>query len=199
MLIGVCVAAFVAFIIFQQVTAEKEDLRVMIVAAEQGSQLYEKQDAIKSALEKYCPDFDGNGKIVVSVVFVDFTANESSGEYYLVQTQRFSNEINFGEAQMILTDEGFGAFVYGENSLKQQDYLDFSGELPEDSLYENCGVRMRYTELAESAGWADCPENVFILVREEINADSKDAEKRARQREKALAVLQNILDGNVIN
>ena len=196
---GLFVAALLVFLIIQTVSREKEDLRVIVVAAQQGSELYSHEESLRAVLEKYCPDFNEDGKIVVKTVFIDLTSGRETGEYYLTQTHLFSMEIHDGVGQMIITDEGFSKFVYGDDGFNRNDFLDLTESYPDKSLYENSGMRLSDTELAVRAGWSDCPESVFILIRAAKDDNSKKAEQRDEQRLRAQTVLQNIIDGNVVN
>lgn len=47
--------------------------------------LYQKVNDIELALEKYCPDFDGNGYVHVAVYSIDLT--KSGNMQYIHQTQ----------------------------------------------------------------------------------------------------------------
>ncbi|MCH5205508.1 MAG: hypothetical protein J1F09_01060 [Oscillospiraceae bacterium] len=195
----IVVVALIGFLVLQTISRENEDLNMMVIATRQDSELYSHAEQLKAALEKYCPDFNEDGKIIIRAAYIDLTAGEETGEYYISQTQKFSNEIHDGTGQMIITDEGFAELVYGKDGFNRDDFLDLTEIYPEKSLYENSGMRVSDTELASSADWNDCPESVFILIRAQKDDDSKKAEKRDEQRQRAQTVLQNIIDGNVVN
>ena len=189
--IALCAVALMAFLIIQTVSREKEDLRVILIATDYSAEMSSHTEALKAALERYCPDFDENGSVTVNVVYIDLAAGEDMGEYYLAQKQRYSTELFDGIAQMIITDEGIAEYFSDENGFAGDAFIDYSGQFPEEMLFEGRGIHISHTELAESSGWTDCPDSVIILIRQDQNGNTKKLEQRSR----AESVLQNILDG----
>lgn len=193
--------------IVQLATKEKPDLYVLAVACAKDSEMSWRAKSIELALERYCPDFDGNGKVHVSVHFIDRTHyKDPTSQYDMAQDQKFSAEFLTAEAQLFLTDETFidwmftGEEAEEESAMKLDEvFLRQTDRCSEDALYDSCGVRLSKTEFAKEANWSSCPDSVMFFVRREIQNGVADPEKTAVSRERALAVLQNILDGNVVN
>ena len=99
---------------------------------------------------------------------------------------------------MIIGDYNFSEWLTQNKDIKSI-FVDQSDKCHENMLYKDCGILMNQTELAEKAGWKDCPDYIFIFVRNELNNDSGKIKKNAENRERAEIVLQNILDNNVVN
>lgn len=190
-------------LIVQFVTREREDLYVLAVAFDEKSEMKWYVNDLERALEKYCPDFDGNGKIHVAVNFVDRTSNDAASQYDDSQIQKLSVEYINATAQLIIADEGFIDWVNGEGSDEDIDplyfqriFLDQTELCSEDMLYGNVGVRLNQTPLAKLARWDSCPDNVMLLVRNEFKVGMGGRKTDTRNRERALTVLRNIVDNN---
>ena len=106
-LIGIIVTvALLTFMTIQTVTREKKDLYVLAISTTGSSGIYAKTHDIEVALERYCPDFDGNGKVHVGVNFIDLSTEGGYSEYTDAQNEKFSAELFSGDSQLYLTDEG---------------------------------------------------------------------------------------------
>lgn len=187
-LIGGLLAAVVVVCLVQIFSKEKNDLYVLAVSYITDSELGSHKEQIEKALEKYCPDFDGNGKVKVEVSFADKTAD----------SVKAAAEFENAEAQMVITDYNFTEWLLHDKDAKDV-FLDQSDKCTEDMLYKDCGILMNKTELAKDADWSDCPDYIFVFVRAELNNGSGNVKKNAENRERAEIVLQNILDNNVVN
>ena len=178
----------VVICLVQIMSKGKTDLYVLAVSYIPDSELGNYTEKLEKTLEQYCPDFDGNGKVKVEVNFADKT----------VEAVKASAELDSAEAQMIIGDYNFSEWLTQNKDIKSI-FVDQSDKCHENMLYKDCGILMNQTELAEKAGWKDCPDYIFIFVRNELNNDSGKIKKNAENRERAEIVLQNSLDNNVVN
>lgn len=147
----------------------------------------------------YCPDFDENGNVHVLINYIDLSSENQNTEYHMAQQQKYTASMMSGDGQLILTDTNLWDYIYDTDRFNKEVFVNFSGIYPEELLYNECGVRVRQTELRHEARWDTCPENVVLFVREEIDTGMGGLEKKATQRERAKIVLQNIVDGNIVN
>lgn len=181
--------ALAVFIIVQLAIRPKEDICVLIVAAAENSELFNfsnSSDVIKSALEKYCPDFDGNGKVYAETVFIDLSGSSENGQYNDTQRGIFNSQTKYGSAALILADPELLELVNGWYEDRINAFEDLSDELPEDRLYSNCGVLISGTEFAKEAG---CESSV-LFVPDELGSSKKNA---AQYKDRAVEVLKNIV------
>lgn len=199
--------AFFLFVItvltVQLVTKERDDLYVLAIAFDGESEIGWRVRDLESALERYCPDFDGNGKIHVTVNYIDRTAEEITTQYDQAQAQKLTLEVMAASAQLIIADEGLIKWLGGEDGSEAIDPKKFfvvqTGLCPEDMLFNSVGVRANRTGFAGEARWESCPDNVILLVRAELNNGQSSVKKNAVNRERSMTVLQNIIDGNIVN
>ena len=182
--------ALAAFIIVQLASRPKEDICILIIAATESSELFrfsDNNDIIKPALEKYCPDYDGNGKIYAETVFIDLSDSSGNGQYNDTQHGIFNSQVKYGSAALILADPELLELVNGwyENSISA--FVDFSDELSEDRLYNKCGALISGTEFARDIG---C-ESSALFVLDELGGGSK--KNAAQNKNRAVEVLKNIV------
>lgn len=195
--------AFLVFVIAicvgQVIFKEKEDLHVIIVTSSADSELSWRHYDFEEVLEQYCPDFDENGKVNVGVNYINRSvAGEVLTEMEQIQSQKLTAELMSADAQLIIGDEEFADWMI--NGGKPEDYfLPQTDKCSEDMLYEEVGVRLNKTDFAKTVHWSKCPDEVVLLVREELNNGTGNVKRNAIKRERAQTVLQNILDGNIIN
>ena len=201
--LGVIFAAIAIFLIMQFILREREDMHILLVAYDRESEMYFYKDDIEKALEMYCPDFDGNGNVHVSINFIDRTTRDGGSQYDDMERQKLTSELEYGTAQLVITDEGFVERInFDENKSDEDAMRDYFVEqtgLPEEELFCGVGVRANKTKFAANAGWKDCPDNVIILVRDEVDVTASNDKENAENRARAQIVLQNILDNNIVN
>ena len=205
--------ALLTFMTIQTVTREKKDLYVLAISTTGSSGIYAKTHDIEVALERYCPDFDGNGKVHVGVNFIDLSTEGGYSEYTDAQNEKFSAELFSGDSQLYLTDEGIITLINRiaasgeteEAAAEEADgqiiqfFTDFSGEYPEAVLYDGCGLQLNTTGFVDEARWKSCPDTVGLYLRDTFENMMGNNEKTAEQRERARIVYENIINGNVVN
>lgn len=190
----------VGYMIYDSVTRERNDLYVLAIATTNESGLYTKQLDIERALEQYCPDFDGNGYVHVGVNFINLSEAAGVSQYADAESYKFSSELFTGDSQLYLTDRGIIPLI--KEIADDEDiefFRDLSEAYPDAALYENCGLQVNTTSFTEVARWTSCPDTVGIYVRSEFADMTGNAEDAKIQRERALEVLNNIANNNIIN
>ena len=180
--------ALAAFIIVQLASRPKEDICILIIAAAESSELFrfsDSNDVIKPALEKYCADYDGNGKVYAETVFIDLSDSSGNGQYNDTQHGIFNSQVKYGSAALILADPELLELVNGWYENPINAFEDLSEELPEDILYNKCGAFISGTGFAKDIG---C-ENSVLFVLDELGGSKKNA---AQYKDRAVEVLKNI-------
>lgn len=192
-------AAVFGVMIVQAVTKERADLNVAVISTTADSGIYPKLDEIERTLERYCPDFDDNGYVHVRVNYIDL--NEASGniEYIDANRQKFQSiELFGGESQMWLCD--YGVIEELNDVYEKIDFfVDFSEEYPEADLLDKEGLVLASTDFTEYARWSTCPDNVAVYVRDAFENMTGNGKQAREQRERALTVYRNLVEGNIVN
>lgn len=197
-IIGTVIVLIIVVGIYQFLTREKVDLYVLAVSKTEGSEITWRARDLERALEMYCPDFDGNGKVNVEVDYVDLDFEEVNNQIQGTEMQKYRSHLKIGRAQLFISEDVFADFVY-KNEYTDDFFVRRPNDCPEDMLRNDVGVRMNLTDFAKAASWEDCPDNVVFMVRSELNNGQGSVKANAENRERALIVLQNILDNNIIN
>lgn len=164
---------------------EKEDIMVLVVITDENSALKGRSEEIEKALEMYCPDFDGNGKVHVGVSVADISG-DAAGDILRAQNDALSLELDTRYRQLIISDSGFMDYIsesFGSNSKVIME------EAPS-------GVSLNTTHFAEDMGIGNCPDDLKFFVREQMNGDSNTA---TVQRERALELMKNIIGNKAVN
>lgn len=187
------------FLLVQCVTREKADLNVAVISTTVESGIYAKLTDIEETLEKYCPDFDGNGYVHVSVNYIDLNTSGGYSEYTDAQQQKLFIQLYGGDCQMFLCDDGILDIINEIAEGEFEFFYDFSEEYPDTDFTDGNGLQLNTTEFTDLARWSTCPDFVSVYVRgvfEDMTANDKEDQQ---QRERALEVFGNILNGNAVN
>ncbi len=187
-------AALVVFLVVQILTREKADIEIMVIVTNENTELLAKTNVIEETLEMYCPDFDGNGKVHVSIQTIDLSLEDDVTQYSDVERQKLSTEIKLFKRPLVICDKGFISDYIPEHfsGSSYEFFSNLSGNFPAEILYNETGVICSKTGL-------DFAEDALLSVRE-LPANSVGQDKNAiERRERALIVLKNIVDGNIVN
>lgn len=207
--------ALVTFLVVQTVTKQRNDLYVLVVANDASDGFYAMTDQIEIALERYCPDFDGNGYVHVGVNFVDLSSKTSS-QYSDTQYDKFSAEVFTGSSQLYITDHEIVSLINAytdsadnvtaeaetsseEESMHSEYFLNLSELYPDAEVYQDVGVQLNTTGFADEANWSECPDAVGIYIRNEFEGMTGNDKSAQEQRRRAQEVLNNIMTDNVVN
>lgn len=215
------IALFAVFVVtvltVQMLTREKQDLYVLVIANNSSSGLYAKADEIEVALEKYCPDFDGNGYVHVAVNYIDLMNRGVMTQYADAQQSKFSAELFTGDSQLYVSDRGIIGLINDfaarhdpsapteeataetEEALLIEFFTDMTEQYPDSVFYQGCGLQLNTTGFAELARWSGCPDSVGLYLRDEFENMTGNSKNAKEQRERAKIVYDNIIKGNVVN
>lgn len=218
--ISIFAVAVVTILTVQILTQERYDLYVLLIANSSSSGFLAKSGDIETALERYCPDFDGNGYVHVAVNYIDLINKDVMSEYNDAQRSKFSAELYTGDSQLYFTDTGIISLINdvsgrkgnivssteeavpestAEETLIIEFFTDFSEEYPDAVLYQGCGLQLNTTGFIDEARWQSCPDTVGIYVRDEFENMTGNDKESIEQRRRAKIVYDNIVNGNVVN
>lgn len=169
-IIAAAVLALAAYLIIQTVNRPEYDIRALLITADYNSGIYGTEETASAALNKFCPDLNGDGKNLAEVVGIDLAADEGSASYYLAETSKFSMEIQTLHTRLIITDEGFVPFVSDENGFQADYFVDFSEDFPELELFMGRGIRIKDTKLAAEG----ITENAVLFLRTKSADDESE-------------------------
>lgn len=155
-IIAAVAVALVTYLIVQIATTVKPDISVMVAATARGSELVVRSSQIETALEQFCPDFNGDGKIHVGVIPIDLGAEQSDGQYYIAQMTLFDSELTDGEECIIVSEERFFDFMLEEVGMTTDAFLPIGG---------GCSVPVSETALGGVLGEFPEDAHVYFLTK----------------------------------
>ncbi len=189
---AVFAAALVLFLAVQFFSREKADIEIILAVTSENSELLAKADIVEKTLEKYCPDFDGNGNVHVSVETIDLSLDDAMTQYADIERKKLSLEFRMCDRPLAVCDKGFISEYIPKCDLGYEIYTNFTEVYSDDMLFAGKGVLSDKTDV-------DFPDGTLFCVRA-LPANSKAQEKDViERRERALIVLQNLVEGNAVN
>lgn len=187
------------FMTIQTIMREQNDLYVLLVSTTNDTGLYAKCDDISEALERYCPDYDNNGYVHVGVNFINLSPQIGNSQYYDAENMKYTSEIATGDSQMYIGDTGVADMMYEMGKGKVQYFQLLSEQYPDATFSDGQGLQLNTTEFIDLARWSSCPDKVCVYVRGEYENMTANSEEAKEQRRRANEVLDNIINGNIIN
>ncbi len=198
-IVGALAALFIGYITFDTLSKEKNDLYVLAISTQNASGIYAKQVDIEHALERYCPDFDGNGYVHVGVNFINLSYENGVTEYSDSEHYKFDAEIFTGDSQLYLTDSGITAIINEMADGEIEYFMNMTEKYPDAVLIDDSGLQLNQTGFIDEARWTSCPDIVGVYVRDVFANMTGNDEDAQEQRRRALEVYDNIVNNNVVN
>ena len=196
-IICVFTIAVLTFLICDTIFTVKPDITVMLFTGgyEMDSRTYRMEDW----LERYCPDFNGDGRIKVSVYYM--AAQYDENDAYSLQAYQVGQTKLVGEFQseniiMAITSPD----VCDELNITRDGlFTDMSALYPDDENAVELGYKISATTFASDIGYPDMPDDYLFCLRNVMHEAGFNEEKMQQNYDKALEVFENIRTDNVIN
>ncbi|MBD5137873.1 MAG: hypothetical protein HDT24_00905 [Ruminococcus sp.] len=194
-IIGTAIFLILAFLVYDLVTRVKPDVTVMIIAKDDSFQFY--TENIELVLERYCEDYNGDGKVDVRVFYAPAVMGESQTDLYTRQSDqtKLVAEFQSGDTVIIIADmeacEEIGA--------TEGVFSDLSEVFPDDENVTELGYMLSGTNLAEDMEYPALSDELFAAFREPHGGIGMNEEKFRTNYEHAVELWTNYITGNEIN
>lgn len=193
---GTLIAALAIFLIYDLVTTVHPDAVVMIIAeddrfdyaAETASQL----------LERYCADYNGDGKVSVRVSYLPvYREGDPNTMYYReADSTKLMAEFQGTEAIMVLGSRESCQILGIENGV----LADLREFFPGDENVSELGYMLRGTSFAEDIGCENLADDLFMGFRQPKKGSIITSEKDFQNNfNNAVELWTNYINGNLIN
>jgi hypothetical protein len=162
-IIGVLTAVLAIFLIHDFVSKVNPDITVMII--KQDDFLMNNTDAVAAVLEKYCSDYNNDGKIKVDVMYSpSYTEASNSAELYYNQAYqtRLVAEFQSDTVIMFIGDEDTCKYLGIEDGSVTADLSEL---YPGDENAGKLGYMLSGTNFAEQIGYEEMPDTYFMGFR----------------------------------
>ena len=187
-------AVVVAFIVYKTVTKPKPDLSVLVVAKDDYSLI---DSRLELALEKFTPDYDGNGKVHVDVICIPTSASDPK-MFSSYRTKLFG-EMATGNSMLILMDNSAIDMLKGSD-----DYYAIEDEtalFPDNIFLNENGFHIRGSRFAldSQLDTDTIQSDLFFAVRKADSASVATDTTKIQNHDRALEVFTNIVNGVYAN
>lgn len=184
--IGTVFTAITIFLIHNFVTKPRPDMIVMMIG--ESSEIAEESD-LEEYIESFCEDFNGNGKIEVSIYYIPYTGIESKDYANGVHT-KLTAELQAAEgvivignnmASEILSADGIFtdlSRIYSDNEFVQKDRFMLSGS--------NFADRIKIEKNAVTDDW-------FMAIRAPRNLMNADEDEMQEVYDKDFPVFDSMI------
>ncbi len=129
----ILVVALISFVCVQCANREKSDIKIAIYDSNIVPDMY--LGAIEEYFEQYCEDYNGDGKVVVTVMNCSYQAGGSTAQYQVTMQQKLQSIIVGDKETMlfITSDSGYEHL----NSLTDVNLLSPDGVTLSEDFYES--------------------------------------------------------------
>lgn len=149
------IVAVVAFITYSEITRERADLTIMMIA---DNGLAQRQDELEEFFEKYTDDIDGNGYVHVAVLCIPIS-DRLDYQTLDANTSKFVTQIQAGDAMIVITDsntdEEYKALM---DATLQEDF-------PGNKYVDELGFSFNSKVMAEELKYEYMPNDVHMSIR----------------------------------
>lgn len=149
-IIGVVLALFVAYMIYDMVTKVNPDYNVAILTSQTISSEYSEQ--LADEMEKYGEDLNGDGQVVVQMNVFEIVQGDDAAQVdpnvQMAGIVKFQGDVQTGDSYLYLTDDDSFAAYGAEEGLFT--YVD--GSYPEEGAADYENMRL---PISECKGLAD--------------------------------------------
>lgn len=196
-IIGTALFLILAFLVYDLATRVTPDVSVMIIAKDDAFQFY--TENMEKLFERYCEDYNGDGKVDVRVFYAPAVMGDSPEELYTRQADqtKLVAEFQSGDTVLIIADdeacEAIG-IVEGDGVL-----ADISKDFPDDENVSRFGYMLSGTSIAEDIEYPAFPDGLFAAFREPRRGIGMNEEEFRENYEHAVEMWRNYITGNEIN
>ncbi|MCH5348132.1 MAG: hypothetical protein J1E40_02310 [Oscillospiraceae bacterium] len=190
-ILGTMFAALAIFLIYDLVTTVRPDVAVMVIAEDPNFDFI--VGDMQQVLERYCGDFNGDGKVLVRVTYMP--VKYTGDMYHENDMVKLMGEFQGEDSIVVIADrDSCETFGINENVL-----ADLSGEFPDDENVNPLGYMLSGTSFKEDIGYDDLSDDLFIGFRMPQSGIGLNEEKFQNNFESAIEMWRNYLNDNIVN
>ncbi|MDR2532118.1 MAG: hypothetical protein LBC82_04670 [Oscillospiraceae bacterium] len=188
----------ISFFTVEILMKKRSDVNFMLLATNEETSVFVfvYTDDIGEAVEKFTPHFNGNRYVYAESFPIDLF-NTMNAEGVIAGQTKLFGEIRVGTTRMIMGNRDAFDRIIGDDLTVGDVYVNLSRLYPgNENIVEDVFFRVRGSELSRLADMDEhCPDDFYIAVIE-MNLHNSGQQ---RAHERSLIVLDNIINGAVIN
>lgn len=177
--VAFCVFAF-GYIIYDAAFTTKPDLTVLVLSYDDA--LYYRSEEVRSYLEGYCDDLNGDGEVYVLVY--NISTDYSDPNTITSNQAQIMSQLQTGENIMLISD-------------CENDFLmyDFRADYPDNERFTERGMLLNCALTREALKWQAMPDNLYIGMRQPTKLLSTSEEAMQENFDTALPMFERIIEG----
>lgn len=198
-IIGTAIVALLAFLLYDLLSRVRPDAAVMFIAED--ANISFRTEDMETVLEKYCPDFNGDGKVDVRVSYIP-AGRELSGDsnpYALQNLQadqtKLVAEFQSADTIIVIADKKSCEAV----GILDGVFADIEDIFPDSEYVSGFEYSLKGTSLAEDIEYPDLSDELFAafrMPREGLGINMKKFEENFNN---AVELWTNYINGNIVN
>lgn len=196
-IIGTLLFLILAFLVYDLATRVTPDVSVMIIAKDDAFQFY--TEKLEQLFERYCEDYNGDGKVDVRVFYAPAVMGDSAEDLYTRQADqtKLVAEFQAGDTVLIIADEEACEAI----GIAEGDgvFADISKDFPGDENVSPSGYLLSGTGIAEDIEYPALSGELFAAFREPRGGIGMNEEEFRENYKHAVEMWRNYLTGNKIN
>lgn len=185
-------AALAIFLIYDLLSTVDPDVSVMIIAVDSEFEYNAKN--MEQVFERYCKDYNGDGKVFVRVTYLPVN-NEDISYYNQANSTKLVAEFQGVDSIAVIGDYEVCEIM----DITEDVFADLSGIFPGDESVSELGYMLNGTSFAEDIGYEKLADDLFIAFRAPKTGFGINEEKFRQNYENAVEMWSNYINGIEIN
>lgn len=149
-------ALIVGFLVYTEVTRERDDLCVIVCT---DNDLSQRSEEIEEFFEKYVDDLDGNGYVSVGVISIPLSKNLDPNMQN-TYSQKFLAQVQTGTGMIVITDS------HTKADFMELMKSDLAEDFPGNEYIDEKGFSLNSKVMAEEFKYELMPNDVYMSIRE---------------------------------
>ncbi|MBO5449122.1 MAG: hypothetical protein J5994_07305 [Ruminococcus sp.] len=177
-------AAVVIFLFYSEITRERPDLTVMMIA---DNGLSQRQTELEEFFEKYTDDLDGNGYVHVAVINIPMSPNNDyqTADAY---SSKFFAQLQTGEGMIVITDSNT------KDDYKSLMDSTLEERFPGNKYIDDLGFSFNSRLMADELKYEYMPNDVHMSIRYPVKTMDLSKEESQENYDKSFKVFKRIVD-----
>lgn len=174
----------VAYILYNTFSRTEADLNVLMTC---NNGLQYRQEELESFFEKYTDDFNGDGKVEVTVIMTPLDVNVTDQTMMANQT-KFFGTMQSGDALLIITDSSIN------DTIKNVLNTELSKDFPDNKYINEQGLSLNMELFSKEIKYENMPNDVYLSLHNSVKTLNCSEEEMKERYNKAYKVFKRITD-----
>ncbi|MCL2035778.1 MAG: hypothetical protein FWG83_00105 [Oscillospiraceae bacterium] len=183
------------FFVYFALTSEKYDITILLIADEEKSSdfFFGEQRALKQSIDRFVPDFNGDGKQSAACLFIDLVKEGRRHDIIHGNSVKLFGEVQSGNALIFIGNKDALEMIPLSADIEVEDFYVNLAQFSPNADGFFFPVKGSVPGDGDYFEYVDVPEDLYIALRKGKNA------KRPENESEALTVIENLLNGILVS